>query len=116
MNRIVKLMPEISGKEFEMMSLYTKDLDDEQFETVAHVYRSRRRNPQDVLILALVGLFVIPGLQRFYVNQIGMGVLYLFTVGLCFIGSIMDIINYENLAQEYNRIVLDDAIILVRRI
>jgi hypothetical protein len=32
-----------------------------------------------------------------------MGLLYLFTVGLCFIGSIVDLVNHKDLAMEYNR-------------
>ncbi|MDB5115968.1 MAG: hypothetical protein JWQ79_1460, partial [Mucilaginibacter sp.] len=41
--------------------------------------------------------------QRFIVGQIGMGILYLFTIGLCFIGSIMDLVNHKTLALEYNQ-------------
>ena len=56
-----------------------------------------------MLIFCIVGLCVVPGLQRFIVGQIGMGLLYFFTVGLCFIGSIVDLVNHKDLAMEYNR-------------
>jgi TM2 domain-containing membrane protein YozV len=36
-------------------------------------------------------------------NQIGMGILYLLTGGLCLIGTIVDLVNYQKLAFEYNR-------------
>jgi len=32
-----------------------------------------------------------------------MGILYLFTGGLCLIGTIIDLINHKSLANEYNR-------------
>ncbi|MDX1629454.1 MAG: TM2 domain-containing protein [Fulvivirga sp.] len=110
MNRILKFLPEVTGEELAKISNFTKDLSDDDMETFSHVYRARRRDPQNVLILALVGLFVIPGLQRFYVDQIGMGILYLLTLGLCFIGSIIDIVNYKSLALEYNTKMMNEAI------
>jgi len=115
MNRILNYLPEVSGEELSYIQQVTGELSESDLETFAHIYRARRRDPQTVLILALVGLFVIPGLQRFYVDQIGMGVLYLFTLGLCFIGSIIDIINYKSLAQEYNTKMVNDALIAVKR-
>jgi len=62
-----------------------------------------------MLIFCLVGLFVVPGLQRFILGQIGMGLLYLFTVGLCFIGSIVDLVNHKTLALEYNKTMAYEA-------
>jgi TM2 domain-containing membrane protein YozV len=50
-----------------------------------------------------VGFFGIAGLQRFFVDQIGMGILYLLTGGICFIGTIIDLVNYKQLAIEYNQ-------------
>jgi TM2 domain-containing membrane protein YozV len=54
------------------------------------------------LILALIGLFGIAGIQRFFIGHIGMGILYFFTAGLCFVGTIIDAVNYKDLAMEYN--------------
>ncbi|MTI20305.1 TM2 domain-containing protein [Fulvivirga sp. RKSG066] len=114
MNRILNYLPEVTGEELSYIHNITKELEEKQLETFAHIYRARRRDPQTVLIIALVGLFVIPGLQRFYVDQIGLGILYLLTLGLCFIGSIIDIVNYKSLAQEYNSKVANDALVGVR--
>ena len=77
-------------------------MSDEEMQMFSNIYRTRRRDPQMMLLLCIVGLFLIPGIQRFYVEQIGMGILFLFTVGLCFIGSIIDLVNYRQLAMEYN--------------
>lgn len=114
MNRIFNYLPEASQEELVYISTLTKEMSDEELESFAHVYRARRRDPQTVLLLALVGLFFLPGLQRFYVDQLGLGLLYLFTLGLCFIGSIIDIVNYKNLSQEYNSKVANDAYSIVK--
>jgi len=114
MNRIFKLLPELEGEEMRTVEYAIKDLTDEEAESFAHIYRSRRKDPQMILILSLVGLFVLPGLQRFFVNQIGMGILYLFTAGLCFIGSIVDLVNYKKLTQEYNVQILQDILSIMR--
>ncbi len=47
----------------------------------------------NALLLAIIGpMFGLCGLQRFYVGKIGTGVIWLFTVGLCGIGQLIDII------------------------
>ena len=55
-----------------------------------------------ILILTLIGFFGFAGLHRFILGQIGLGILYLLTAGLCFIGTIVDLVNYKSLAYEYN--------------
>ena len=67
-----------------------------------------------MLIFCIVGLFLLPGLQRFIIGQIGMGILYLFTIGLCFIGSIVDIVNHKELAIEYNQRMVFESLQMVR--
>jgi TM2 domain-containing membrane protein YozV len=66
------------------------------------IYSSKRRDPQHILFMCLLGFVVIAGIQRFATNNIGIGILYLITGGLCFIGTIVDTINYKNIANEYN--------------
>ena len=43
------------------------------------------------------------GVQRFVLGQVGMGLLYLFTYGLCFIGTIMNLVNNKKLTNEGNQ-------------
>jgi TM2 domain-containing membrane protein YozV len=62
------------------------------------------------LILALIGLLGVAGIHRFFVGHIGMGILYVFTGGLCLVGTIVDMINYKNFAFEYNRKIAQDII------
>ncbi len=96
-------LPGISPEELGFLQQATTELNESQQKYFYMIYAGKRKSPQDVLIFCIVGLFLLPGLQRFIVGQIGMGVLYLFTVGLCFIGSIVDLVNHKSLALEYNR-------------
>lgn len=109
MNRIYEYLPELTGEEFYQVEQITKALDEDEFRAFANIYKARRKDPQMVMILSLVGLFVLPGLQRFYTDQIGMGILYLFTLGLCFIGSILDLVNYKKLTMEFNAKVISES-------
>lgn len=77
-------------------------MNDEQAHMFSQVYRARRKDNQMVLILTLLGFFGFAGLHRFILGQIGLGILYFFTIGLCFIGTIVDLVNYKSLTYEYN--------------
>jgi TM2 domain-containing membrane protein YozV len=103
MAEIYTFIPEAQGQELVMLQEITKDYNDEQMKSFVALYRSRRRDPQMILLTTVLGFVVVAGIQRFIVGQIGMGLLYLFTFGLCFVGTIIDLINYQDLAFEYNR-------------
>ncbi|TAJ14138.1 TM2 domain-containing protein [Marinilabiliaceae bacterium JC017] len=103
MNRIITLLPEIESEEAIFLESLLKDKSDEQVKNFVIVYRGRRKDAQIVLLTALIGFFGFAGIHRFILNQIGMGLLYFFTGGLCFIGTIVDLVNHKNLAFEYNQ-------------
>ena len=103
MAEIYTFIPEAQGQEMVMLQEITKDYNEEQMKSFVALYRSRRRDPQMILLTTVLGFVIVAGIQRFIVGQIGMGLLYLFTFGLCFIGTIIDLINYQDLAFEYNR-------------
>ncbi len=107
MAKAIELLPELDGRELAYVDSIFIQMDDDHAKIFANAYRAQRKNPQDVLIFAIVGLVLLPGLQRFLVNQIGLGILYFFTLGLCFIGSIIDLVNHKDLAFEFNRKVAD---------
>ena len=107
MAKAIELLPELEGRELIYIDSLLVQMDEDKAKVFANAYRVQRRNPQDVLIFAIVGLLVLPGLQRFVIGQIGMGILYLFTLGLCFIGSIIDLVNHKDLAFEYNKKIAD---------
>jgi TM2 domain-containing membrane protein YozV len=103
MKKIFELLPELEGDESQYISEVIEDMPDEKAKLFSTIYKSRRRDPILLLILALIGLLGVAGIHRFLVGQVGMGILYVLTGGLCFIGTIVDMINYKNFAFEYNR-------------
>lgn len=102
MNRIFNYLPEIDMEESISLEALLKDKSEEQLRNFALMYRTRRRDPQLILLTSLLGLLGFAGVHRFLINHIGMGLLYFFTAGLCFIGTIIDAVNYRSLAMEYN--------------
>jgi TM2 domain-containing membrane protein YozV len=99
---IYQFLPDIDGAEFAYVSMLINPLTDEQAQQFAVMYRARRKDPQMILILTLLGFFWIAGIQRFVTGQIGFGLLYLFTGGLCFVGTIIDLVNYRKIAADHN--------------
>jgi TM2 domain-containing membrane protein YozV len=103
MANLYNYLPELQGRELAFIQGLTKDYDETQLMNFANLYRARRRDPTMILLTTLLGFVIVAGVQRFLVGQIGMGLLYLFTAGLCFIGTIIDLINYQDLAFDYNQ-------------
>ncbi len=103
MINLLQLMPNIEPEELSYIQGMVKDFSDDQIRQFANIYNSRRKDPQIILLLTLVGFLGVSGVQRFVIDQIGMGLLYLFTGGLCLIGTIVDIVNHKRLAIEYNQ-------------
>ena len=114
MANLFQFLPELQGREMMFVQGLTKDFTEAQLMNFANIYRSRRRDPQIILLTTLLGFVAVAGVQRFLINQIGMGILYLFTGGLCLIGTIIDLINYQDLAMEYNMQQANEAAMLVK--
>lgn len=102
MANIYNYMPELETDEMAYLQPYFQNLTHEQAQQFTSFYRTRRRDPQMILLAALAGLLGVAGIQRVLVGDIGLGILYFFTAGLCFIGTIVDMINYKRLAFTYN--------------
>ncbi len=102
MANVLEVLPELMGEEQAYIAGIIREMDDNTARQFANAYRSRRRDPQTILLVALVGFLGVAGIQRFLVDQIGMGILYLLTGGLCVIGTIIDMVNYKKIAFEYN--------------
>ncbi len=60
---------------------------------VGGFYGAPRKNKTVALILCILGFFGIAGLHRMYVGKVGSGVLHLFTAGICYVGTVIDLIS-----------------------
>lgn len=114
MARVIDVLPELSGEEMVYVQNLLAPMDDEKARTFANLYRARRKDPQLILILALLGFVCFAGIHRFILNNIGLGILYFLTGGLCLIGTIVDLVNYQRLAFEYNSKMANEAAVMVK--
>jgi TM2 domain-containing membrane protein YozV len=114
MANVFQLMPNLDAEEMPYIQNMIKELDDNKAQQFALLYNARRKDPQLILLTTLLGFIIIAGVQRFITGQIGMGLLYLFTGGLCLIGTIVDLVNYKKLAFEYNFKVANEVMMLIK--
>ncbi len=112
-NRLINFIPGLETDEIIFLSNLTRDLTDEQLRMFASVYTTRRRPSDTILICTILGFLGIAGIQRFLIGEIGLGILYLFTAGLCLIGTIVDLVNYKRLALEYNHKMAMESMMLI---
>lgn len=103
MLNLLQLLPNAENDELNYIQGLVKEMSDEQVRQFAIIYNSRRKDPQMILLLTLVGFLGVAGIQRFIIDQIGMGLLYVFTAGLCLVGTIVDLVNYKSLTFEFNQ-------------
>ena len=114
MAKILEILPELQGEEMVYVQGLIKDFDEDKARMFATAYRSRRKDALLILITTLLGFFGIAGIQRFILNDIGMGILYLFTWGLCWIGTIIDLVNYQKMTFEYNQKMANEVGLMIR--
>ncbi|RYE22407.1 MAG: TM2 domain-containing protein [Sphingobacteriales bacterium] len=98
----MSLMYDTTPEELIQINAHIQGFSDEQIRQFVTVYRSKRKDEQTILICCLLGLVLFAGIHRFLIGQIGMGILYFLTGGLCFIGTIVDAINHKQLTLDYN--------------
>lgn len=114
MAQSIEYLPELEGDEARYIKKMMEPMQEDMANRFAKVYRARRQDPQTILLTAIIGFLGVAGVHRFITGQVGMGILYLLTAGLCFIGTIVDVINYQNLAFEHNRNVARDVLSLIQ--
>jgi TM2 domain-containing membrane protein YozV len=114
MANVMQLLPELEGDEMVYIQGLLKDFSEQNAQQFAMIYRTRRKDPQTILLVTLIGFLGIAGVQRFLTNQIGMGLLFLFTYGLCLIGTIVDLVNYRKIAFEYNQRQAQELSVMVK--
>lgn len=90
-------------EEYSYLKQVVSGMNPSQTQNFILFYSDRRKDPQEILLFTLLGFLGVAGIQRFIIGQVGMGILYFLTVGLCFIGTIVDVVNHKSLTLEYNR-------------
>jgi len=107
-------LPGLEADELAFIKNATANLTEKQAENFLALYRGKRKETQMTLILTLVGFFGVHGIQRFVLGQIGMGILYFLTFGLCCIGTIVDLVNHKKMTLEYNQKQISECVIMAK--
>jgi len=107
------LIPALEGEELLFIQSLTRELHVDKMQNFVAVYNGKRRKTDQILLGCILGFFGFAGIQRFMVGQNGMGILYLFTAGFCFIGTIIDIVNHKKLTFEYNQQMARESMAMV---
>ncbi|MBW4891056.1 TM2 domain-containing protein [Mucilaginibacter sp. HMF5004] len=106
--------PGITAEEMVFLQQCTTGLDEKQLHNFYSLYSAKRRNSQDVLLMCLLGFFGFAGVHRMMLGQVGMGIVYFFTAGFCFIGTVVDLINIKALTDEYNQKMAFETIQIIK--
>jgi len=99
---LLKYLYDVTPEELITINSRTQGFSDDDLTNFCMIYRPKRKDPQTILLLCLIGLIGVSGIHRFVTGQIGIGILYFLTGGLCLIGTIVDAVNHKTLATEYN--------------
>ena len=110
---LINLIPSIEGEELVYLQMHTKELTEEKLQSFIAIYNGKRRKPDQILLGCVLGFVCVGGIQRFMLGQNGMGLLYLFTGGLCLIGTIVDTVNHKRLTFEYNQKMARESMAMV---
>jgi TM2 domain-containing membrane protein YozV len=112
----LKYLYDISPEELITINSRTEGFSDDELTHFCMIYRSKRKDPQTILLLSLLGLVFVAGIHRFVLGHTGMGILYFFTAGLCWIGTIVDAINHKTLTLEYNAQMITETLSMLNMI
>ena len=113
---LLKYLYDVTPEELLTINNHTQGFSDDELTNFSMIYRSKRKDPQTILLLCLLGLVFVAGIHRFVIGHTGMGILYFFTAGLCWIGTIVDAINHEDLALEYNAKMITETLSMLNMI
>jgi TM2 domain-containing membrane protein YozV len=107
-------LPNLDGNERIFLHNVLGELPEDQQMAALQLYKSKRKDPQIILLLCLLGLVVVAGVHRFLLNQVGMGIAYFLTAGFCFVGTIIDAVNYRKLTLEFNQTMAAEAVATIK--
>ncbi|MDB5131604.1 MAG: hypothetical protein JWR02_1353 [Mucilaginibacter sp.] len=93
----------ITIEEYSFLHHASAGLSQNQMQTFMLVYNDRRKNPNDILLATLMGFLGVAGIQRFMTGQIILALLYFFTGGFLGFGTVIDLLTYKSITNDYNR-------------
>jgi len=111
---IMKILPELEGKELATISTLVNSLTDEQGFMFATGYRGRRKRLMYAWLFFALCLIWLGGIHRFYLRSIFLGVVYLLTWGFFGIGLIIDLFLINSMTHSYNVRVAQEVLVLVK--
>ena len=111
---LITLIPSVETDELAYLQAFTQDLSDDKLNLFISLYNNKRKKAETILLCCLFGFLCFAGIHRFVIGHMAVGVLYFFTFGLCFIGTIVDVINYKSLTFEYNQRMAMEAMAMVK--
>lgn len=112
--QMLLMLPDLQPDELVLIQNLTKEMTENQQKQFYLVFKGKRKDKRDLMILTLIGFFGVAGLQRFVVGEIGMGILFLLTFGFCGIGTIIDLIHLDTMCSRYNQKQALDAANMVK--
>ena len=101
--QMLMMLPGLQPEEILTIQHLTKDMTEAQQQQFFVIYQGKRKEQQTLTIMTLVGFFGVAGIQRFITGEIVLGILYLFTLGFCGIGTIIDLINIKRITTDFNQ-------------
>ena len=111
---LITMVPSVEPDELAYLQAFTANLPEDKLHLFISLYNSKRKKTDTILICCLLGFVGAAGIQRFIVGQVGMGILFFFTGGLCLVGTIVDVINHKALTFEYNQQMAMEAMGMVK--
>ncbi|MCU0388081.1 MAG: NINE protein [Chitinophagaceae bacterium] len=96
-------IPDLQPEELAVLNELMQGLDERQKEQLIMFYRTKRKDKQTMILLAAIGFLGVAGVHRFIIGDIALGILYILTLGFCFIGTIIDIVNIGQMTNDFNR-------------
>lgn len=101
--QMLMMLPDLQPDELLLIQNITRYMNDTEQQQFFTLYKSKRKEKKDLLILTIIGFFGVAGIQRFVVGEIGMGILYIVTIGFCGIGTIIDLVILDKMVSKYNQ-------------
>lgn len=101
--QMLMMLPDLQPDELMLIQTLTNEMTENQQQQFYTLFRSKRKEKKDLMVFTIIGFFGVAGIQRFIVGDTGIGVLYVLTMGFCGIGTIIDLINLDNMVSKFNQ-------------